>query len=1151
MEINNRCLQCGGDLKPHPKTGVPVCIYCGREHKATIDDYSYEILEIVHRRQIREFIQAEELCKALIEKHPDSAEAYWQGLLSSLGVVYIQDENGAKPTFFSYSYTDKESIKNNEYYINAINNAKSSEDKSFYVEKATELDMLLREFFDLVAKEKPYDIFISFKKSTNAIVDGEKRSIDTDDYLKAKEIYNHLKDTYNVFFSPVSIGEDTGIEGEKYEPRILKALQTSQAMILIGSKKEYLEAQWVENEWKRYQYFIDKGVKKKQSLIFGYLKSMPSLPAGLKDIQLPSFDMFSYEYLKDLDAKLKFVKSGKGLQSAIKQRKSGFDALALNEDLSLGYSQERVQISGGGKTGTVHISPTEQRDLDTAYILMENGQFTEAIAMFSSILYRSPNNIRARYCRFCAQTKKNNLPCIKNIKKQYLDDIVYSLENADDVAYAWEIIDSLILAISEAIGFWEEKRMLFEVFLKYLDDARLKKVLEILLTNAKYYISIKKINIAQEIYEFAHSAFSKENNDTNLWFLKEYALFLQTNNHFSLAQKCYENILGYTNSSRMYLNLLKCRCSCNDLTRNKIPRFNVDTSDDASKKSAAELDLDEIIERIILCNNDQETLEELKQIAHYQIISSNPCAKDIVEIIYNSYIHINANIDAISFLHLVGNSYLQNAKFDEAKIYFRELTIINANDSAAHWGLLKCRLKAMSDADVAKVHGSLLTYEEFNNARNCASEEEYKRYMEINNGVKFHDKKSIDAPYSSAEIKQHIFITALFVLIPLIVFFINVLFIWSPNTFVSDVEQSEGLEIKDGYVVGIGTCTDKDIVIDMPVSNSANFGLRSITFGKPYILDKTSDMDSNYLPKSAFYYSYSSGYRQTRTTNVGTFIFAEDDVVQSEGLEIKDGKVIGIGTCTDTDIVIDMPVAYNAFGKITLNSVTFGKNCFLPHMHDMLQNEFYNPNFEIILKYEDIEQSKGLEIYRDAYVDGIGACMDADLYINMPISNSGESEFKSYHRRLNSITFGKNCDYIGTDAFERVYITEIHFKSAIPPKIYSADYYSSRFGNWNDMYLPVYARASYEDALGYNSWNEAPTKDMHGTNSGTVVFLVLSTVLSTLAYAGFTIYFLLVSKMKNALYRDEKLMCPFTKHRIALAISICVLNVLLLILGLC
>ena len=303
-----KCLQCGGEIHVDSKTGMPTCIYCGTEYKNLEGGFTYELEEIVNRRQMREFVEAEELSRALIEKQPECAEAYWQALLATLGVVYVRDEGKAKPTFFCYSYDKRESVFKNEYYLKAIENS-DADSKEFYEKKAGELDKLLDAFFALVAKEAAYDVFISFKKTTVAIVDGEERSIDTDDYLKAKEIYDYLtKRNFKVFFSPVSIGTDTGIEGEKYEPRILKALQSSKAMILVGTKKEYLEAQWVENEWRRYLFYIKRGLKKKNSLIIGYEKQMPALPLALKDTQWPSFDFFKSGYLEDLVKKLDFVK---------------------------------------------------------------------------------------------------------------------------------------------------------------------------------------------------------------------------------------------------------------------------------------------------------------------------------------------------------------------------------------------------------------------------------------------------------------------------------------------------------------------------------------------------------------------------------------------------------------------------------------------------------------------------------------------------------------------------------------------------------------------------------------------------------------------------------------------------------------------------
>ena len=139
MEMTERCLQCGGALNTDARTGKPACQYCGTEYKGTDKDLSYELQSIVSRRQMREFIQAEELCHELIQKSPDLSEAYWQLLLVELGVVYVTESGTAKPTFFSYSYTDRESILNNENYKKAISNSKNAEDKAFYEEKAKEL----------------------------------------------------------------------------------------------------------------------------------------------------------------------------------------------------------------------------------------------------------------------------------------------------------------------------------------------------------------------------------------------------------------------------------------------------------------------------------------------------------------------------------------------------------------------------------------------------------------------------------------------------------------------------------------------------------------------------------------------------------------------------------------------------------------------------------------------------------------------------------------------------------------------------------------------------------------------------------------------------------------------------------------------------
>ena len=736
-----KCLQCGGDLKTNLKTGVPTCIYCGREYKDSVGSYSYDLQEIVNRRQMREFIQAEELCKELLHKQPESSEAYWQTLLSTLGVVYVQEEGRAKPTFFSYTYDDRELIQDNEYYKKAIMYARSSEDREFYRTKAEELDVLLKEFFNLVAKENSYDIFISFKKSTEAIVDGERRTIDTDDYIKAREIYDSLKDKYKVFFSPVSIGADTGIEGEKYEPRILKALQTAQAMILIGSRKEYLEAQWVENEWRRYQYFIQKGNKQKQSLILGYFRNMPSLPTALKDIQLPSFDMFKGNYLKELRDKLSFVRSSKGLKSVIGERKIKSDFKGEEGQFNFGYNVTRVEITGKGGNESIQISATEERDMETAETMRKNGHFRDSIIVYEQILSKNPNNYRAYWGRFCSKIKAQNNDDVKNnivfAREPDFSDFEQAIHCSSDVNYSWSLVDLLVESLTVKHE-WSKQKLTFDILTKYLDDKRVIKVLSLL--GNRYVACIKegKIKQAEEIFGCARKLFVEENLSYNIDYMANYAKMLFQYKHYEIAQKYFEELSLARKKVDYYLHLLKCRIKTQTLST-AIFNLTINPSDDASQKKPSELDLDEIIERIIVCEFDEQLPEvrnEMLQTVLYQIQHNKKNAKNHIETIISCYTQLGATEIVEQYLFEISNKYIQINDFKTAKIYYNEILTHNTNCSKAHWGLLKCKLKAFDDADLAKYGKKLMKHQEFNNATNCANNAEYEYYMTVYNGSK-------------------------------------------------------------------------------------------------------------------------------------------------------------------------------------------------------------------------------------------------------------------------------------------------------------------------------------------------------------------------------------------------------------------------------
>lgn len=732
----NKCLTCGGDLFPDGH-GVPTCDHCGRQYPDATGSFSHELTEIAHRRQLREFIQAEELCRELQLKQPESSEVYWQTLLATLGVVYVQEESKAKPTFFSYSYDDRESILDNENYKKAIQYASSESDRRYYESHANELDRLLKDFFSLVAKEDSYDIFISFKRTVTATVGNEERQIDTDDYIKAEEIYNHLSKKYRVFFSPVSIGKDTGIEGEKYEPRILKALQTSQAMVLLGSRKEYLESQWVQNEWRRFKYFIDKGKKGKASIILGYEKNMPGLPVALKDIQLPSFDWYKNNYIQELESKLTFVRSSKGIKSSLKNRKISSD-FGTDTSFNVGYSGKRIAISGKSNTGIV-ISASEERELDFAEKTLQSRHFDNAKMLFSNILIKNQNSAKAYWGRFKASiraTTDDDVPRAITAKdtEAYFDDIDSAIDCSNDEQFSWSIVDILIKTLNTNVA-WSKRKKVFDRIIKFLDDKRIDKVLKTL-SDAAFACLDTNVNTAAEIFESSRQLFFEENKKQALSHIRKFADGLYNKLYFDKARKYYEELASAQKDAEVYLRLLGCRIKAADVTQAKFV-LKVNTEDDASTKKPAELDLDEILERAIICttkSNSEKIDSQIQKIILFQVMHNRSNIKPFIETAVSCYVSMDEEEKAIKLLLSVSELLIQVKKFKQAQEYYNEVLSRNPNCSQAHWGLLMCRFKVISEVQLAKRSSKLLNLPEYTNAISCASEAEFRHYTDILNG---------------------------------------------------------------------------------------------------------------------------------------------------------------------------------------------------------------------------------------------------------------------------------------------------------------------------------------------------------------------------------------------------------------------------------
>lgn len=136
-------------------------------------------------------------------------------------------------------------------------------------------------------------VFISFKNSDN----GEP----TPDKEVGEQLYKALmKKGVDVFFSNKSL-LDFGEAA--YKDAIDVALDECRIVIVIGSKKEYLEAPWIKYEWSTFQQDLLAGIK--EGAIITYLDGIPvsDVPRAIRHFQSFDFNKNNVDSVADFVAK--------------------------------------------------------------------------------------------------------------------------------------------------------------------------------------------------------------------------------------------------------------------------------------------------------------------------------------------------------------------------------------------------------------------------------------------------------------------------------------------------------------------------------------------------------------------------------------------------------------------------------------------------------------------------------------------------------------------------------------------------------------------------------------------------------------------------------------------------------------------------------
>lgn len=239
-----RCKMCGGDLHIQDGRTVAICEYCGTKQTVPTADNEKKMALFSRANRLRfncDFDQAASLYETIVAEFPDEAEAYWGLVLCKYGIEYVDDPATGKkiPTCHRTSFDNVMDDSNFEIVIKKADILA----RQVYLDEGQKIENLRKDILTVSSKEKPYDIFISYKEKD----DNGERTIDS---VLAQDIYDQLTAKgYRVFFSRISLEDKLG---QEYEPYIFAALYSAKIMLVIGADYEHFNAVWVKNEWKRY-----------------------------------------------------------------------------------------------------------------------------------------------------------------------------------------------------------------------------------------------------------------------------------------------------------------------------------------------------------------------------------------------------------------------------------------------------------------------------------------------------------------------------------------------------------------------------------------------------------------------------------------------------------------------------------------------------------------------------------------------------------------------------------------------------------------------------------------------------------------------------------------------------------------------------------
>ena len=374
-----KCKMCGGDIELSADKTLGVCEFCGStmtlpkvddEQRAAAFDRGN------HFRRIGDFDKALTVYEALVRDNEADAEAHWCCALCRFGIEYVKDPASGEymPTCHRASFDSfLEDVDTKE----AIKHADAVARRQ-YEHDAQAIEEVRRGILTLSQNEKPYDVFICYKET-------DDRGQRTRDSQRAQEIYYQLTDQgRRVFFARITLEDKAG---QQYEPYIFAALNSARVMIVVGTRREHLEAVWVKNEWSRFLALMKRDRKK--LLIPCYADMDPyDMPEQLSVLQ--SYDMTKIGFIQDLT---------RGISKVLDADKKPEPAAAP--------AAEQPMMSGNVRAL-----------LKRGYMALEDGDWERADEFFEQVLNQDAECAEAYMGKALAEQKAKTFKMLLNTRKQ-------------------------------------------------------------------------------------------------------------------------------------------------------------------------------------------------------------------------------------------------------------------------------------------------------------------------------------------------------------------------------------------------------------------------------------------------------------------------------------------------------------------------------------------------------------------------------------------------------------------------------------------------------------------------------------------------------------------------------------------------------------